>query len=56
VTEAATPAKSSDINYYNAFVNNDAIAEAGGSVLYDGTPVTFAVIASTPFTSAITDQ
>jgi hypothetical protein len=53
VTESATPATSSDINYYNAFVNNDAIAEAGGSVLYNGTSVTFSAIASTQSTSAI---
>ena len=41
VTDARTAAISSDINYYNSFVNNDAKAEAGGgSVTYIGSPVT----------------
>jgi hypothetical protein len=56
VTSAETAATDPDINYYNDFVNKDAITEAGGGanvVTYDGTTLTFAAIASTASVSAI---
>ena len=56
VTDATTDAQSSDINYYNTFVNNDATAEAGGgSVTYNGIPLVFSAIASTSSVDAITN-
>ena len=56
VSDATTEATSSDISYYNTFVNNDAIAEAGGGnneVTYDGAALTFSAIASASTTNAI---
>ena len=54
VTDGITSAESTDINFYNTFVNNDAIAQAGGgSVTYDGTTLIFSAIGSTATTSAI---
>jgi hypothetical protein len=56
VTDATTAATSSNINYYNSFVNTDATNEAGGgNVTYNGTILTFTVIASTETTSAISN-
>ncbi len=54
ITQGRTAATSSDITYYNDFVNSDAAAQAGGgTVTYHGTPVTFSAIASTSTTNAI---
>jgi hypothetical protein len=47
VTDGTTLAESSDISTYNAFVNSDANAQAGGSVFYNGHVVTFSAIGST---------
>ena len=58
VTGQATNATSTEISYYNNFVNDDAIIEAGGGVnvvTYDGTTITFAAIASTASTNAVTN-
>ncbi len=56
VTDASTQATSTDINYYNNFVNADATAEAGGgSITYNGTPLTFSAIGSTQAVNAITN-
>jgi hypothetical protein len=56
VTDATTQATSTDINYYNSFVNADATTEAGGgSVTYNGTPLTFSAVASTQAVAAITN-
>ena len=54
VTDAATNGLSNNIGNYNSFVNADATAEAGGgSVLYNGNPLSFKAIGSTPAVSAI---
>ena len=56
VTDATTNATSSSEAYYNTFVNNDATAEAGGgSVTYNGTPLIFSAIASTPGEDALSN-
>ena len=54
VTDATTAATSNSIATYNTFVNADAIAEAGGgSVTYNGNPISFSAIGSTEATNAI---
>lgn len=58
LTVATTEATSSDIAYYNTFVNNDAISQAGGSgnnVVYGSTELTWTAIASTNAVSAISN-
>ena len=58
LTVGTTQATSSDIGYYNAFVNNDAINQAGGSgnnVVYGSTVLTWTAIASTYEASAISN-
>ena len=56
VTDAITQATSTAISTYNTFVNTDATAEAGGgSVTYDGIPLTFSAIASTSSVDAFTN-
>jgi len=56
VTDAITMATSTDIAAYNAFVNADATTEAGGgTVTYNGTPLTFSAIGSTSAVDAITN-
>ena len=54
VTDASTQATSTNIGDYNAFVNADATAEAGGgSVTYNGNPISFSAIGSTAAKNAI---
>jgi len=56
LTQSVTNANSGDIGYYNTFVNNDAVNQAGGignNVIYAGTVLTWSAIASTYDTSAI---
>jgi hypothetical protein len=56
LTVGTTQATSADIGFYNAFVSSDAANQAGGignTVLYDGTALTWAAIASTYEASAI---
>ena len=56
VTFADTTPTSNSIATYNTFVNTDATAEAGGgSVTYNGSPLTFSVIGSTSSINAITN-
>ena len=58
LTVGTTKATSSDIGYYNTFVNNDAINQAGGSgnnVVYGSTVLTWKAIASTNAVSAISN-
>jgi hypothetical protein len=56
VTWGLTDPSSSDINYYNSFVNTDpSHTPGGGAVTYNGSPVTFLAIASTPSINAITN-
>jgi len=58
LTNGVTQATSSDIGYYNTFVNNNAISQAGGSgnnVVYGNTVLTWTAIASTYEVSAITN-
>jgi hypothetical protein len=58
LTNGVTQATSSDIGYYNTFVNNDAINQAGGignNVVYGSTVLTWTAIASTNAVSAITN-
>ena len=58
LTAATTQATSGDINYYNTFVTNDAINQAGGignRVVYGSTVLTWAAIASTNDMAAITN-
>lgn len=58
LTVGTTQATSSDIGYYNTFVGNDAINQAGGvgnSVVYGSTVLTWTAIASTNAISAITN-
>jgi hypothetical protein len=58
LTVATTQATSADIGYYNTFVTNDAINQAGGignSVLYASTALTWTAIASTNDIAAITN-
>ncbi len=56
LTQGVTNANSGDIGYYNTFVNNDAVNQAGGignNVVYGSTVLTWSAIASTFDTSAI---
>jgi hypothetical protein len=58
LTVATTQATSGDINYYNTFVTNDAINQAGGignSVVYGSAVLTWTAIASTNDIAAITN-
>jgi hypothetical protein len=58
LTVATTQATSGDINYYNTFVNNDAINQAGGTgnnVVYGSTALTWTAIASTNDIAAISN-
>jgi hypothetical protein len=58
LTVGTTQATSSDIGYYNTFVSNDAINQAGGvgnNVVYGGTTLTWTAIASTNAVSAISN-
>lgn len=58
LTVGTTQATSGDIGYYNTFVNNDAISQAGGignNVLYGSTVLTWTAIASTNAVSAISN-
>jgi len=55
LTDGTTTATSSDINYYNRFVTNDARTEAGGVALYQGVQLTWTAIASTSAMSAISN-
>jgi hypothetical protein len=58
LTVGTTQATSSDIGYYNTFVSNDAINQAGGvgnTVVYGGTTLTWTAIASTNAVSAISN-
>jgi hypothetical protein len=58
VTVATTQATSGDIGYYNTFVTNDAINQAGGignNVVYGSTVLTWTAIASTNDVSAISN-
>lgn len=58
LTVGTTQATSGDIGYYNAFVTNDAISQAGGignSVVYGSTALTWTAIASTNAVSAISN-
>ncbi len=58
LTDGTTDATSSSIDYYNTFVTNDAISEAGGGtsvVTYNGVTLTWKAIASTPYVAAITN-
>jgi hypothetical protein len=58
LTVATTQATSGDIGYYNTFVANDAINQAGGignNVLYGNTALTWTAIASTNDVAAITN-
>lgn len=58
VTLNTTQATSSDIAYYNSFVTNDAVSQAGGGgnqVVYGGTVLTWSAIGSTSSVSAITN-
>ena len=53
LTDSGMSATSTNIADYNAFVNADAKTEAGGgSVTYNGTPLTFSAIVSTEAVSA----
>jgi hypothetical protein len=52
VTDGTTQATSTSISTYNSFVNNDADAQAHGSVYYNGQLVTFSAIGSTSTVSA----
>ena len=52
VTDGTTPATSTSISDYNSFVNNDADAQANGSVFYNGQLVTFSAIGSTSTVNA----
>ena len=58
LTNGATQATSSDIGYYNTFVNDNAISQAGGgdnNVVYGSTVLTWTAIASTFEVSAISN-
>lgn len=58
LTVGTTQANSGDIGYYNTFVTNDAVNQAGGTsnnVVYGGTVLTWTAIASTNLVSAITN-
>ena len=58
LTVATTQATSGDIGYYNTFVTNDAINQAGGignNVVYGSTALTWTAIASTNDIAAITN-
>ena len=58
LTVATTQATNADIGYYNTFVNNDAINQAGGvgnNVVYGSTVLTWTAIASTNDIAAITN-
>lgn len=58
LTVGTTQATSSDIGYYNTFVSNDAVTQAGGTgnnVVYGGTTLTWTAIASTNSVSAISN-
>jgi hypothetical protein len=58
LTVATTQATSGDIGYYNTFVTNDAINQAGGAgnnVIYGSTVLTWTAIASTNDIAAITN-
>jgi hypothetical protein len=55
-TDATRDATSSAIGDYNNFVTNDAMNEAGGgSVLYNGSPLSWDAVASTEAMSAISN-
>lgn len=56
LTQSVTNANSGVIGYYNTFVNNDAVTQAGGTgnnVVYAGTVLTWTAIASTYEISAV---
>ena len=58
LTQGVTQAINGDIGYYNTFVNDDAISQAGGgsnNVVYGSTVLTWTAIASTNDVSAITN-
>ncbi len=58
LTVATTQATNTDIGYYNTFVNNDAINQAGGignNVVYGSTALTWTAIASTNDIAAISN-
>lgn len=58
LTNAVTQATNSAIGYYNTFVNNNAISQAGGggnNVVYGSTVLTWTAIASTYEVSAISN-
>ncbi len=58
LTVATTQATSGDIGYYNTFVTNDAINQAGGignNVMYGSTALTWTAIASTNDIAAISN-
>jgi len=58
LTVGTTQATSSDISFYNTFVTNDAINQAGGvgnNVVYGSTTLTWTAIASTNAVSAISN-
>lgn len=58
LTVATTQAISGDIGYYNTFVTDDAIRQAGGignNVVYGSTALTWTAIASTDSVSAISN-
>jgi hypothetical protein len=52
VTDGTTLAESTSISTYNSFVTGDADAQAGGTVFYNGQPVTFSAMGSTSAVSA----
>jgi len=52
VTDGTTQATSTSIGSYNNFVSTQAGLEANGTVYYNGTPVTFNAIGSTPTINA----
>jgi len=58
LTVGTTQANSGEIGYYNTFVNDDAVNQAGGTgnnVVYGSTVLTWTAIASTNAVSAITN-
>ena len=58
LTVATTQATNADIGYYNTFVTNDAINQAGGigsNVVYGSTALTWTAIASTNNVAAISN-